>query len=242
MRTRDDLIEKVRKLRALQQSSNLHEAENATRAVERLIQEHQLAEAEIEATAQQEVAEACAEDPDFLVQWRDRKTNWIVNLTFRLARAYQCDGVMTHKFDSATRTTMHGVLLTGRPSDVAIVRAQLAYLVVEIRRLCELDGLKGKAARTSFCMGAVDGLYLAIRETQREARREATSTALAVIDDRLVKASEVLKRNHPRIRTVSTRAAISNANAYNSGRRAGESIHTGSSLGSGGNGPRRLGS
>lgn len=243
---RDELIERIRKLRALQQSSNVNEAANAAKIAERLIQEYQLAEAELEADNQAEVTEAIAEDPQFLVQWERRKTNWIVNLTFNLAHSYQCAGIMTWIVDPVTRVYKHGVKLTGRPSDVAMVRVQLAYLVVEIRRLCEASGLKGKAARTSFCMGAVDGIHSAMGAARAEVRAQAqasgSTTALAVIDSRAKLAKETLDKRYPTRRSVSTRSSISNGDAYYSGKRAGASIHTGSSLGAGGSGPRRLGS
>lgn len=75
--TADTVIEKVRKLLALATSTNVHEAANAAAAAERLMAEHKLAAADVEARTGEahdediETAEV-VEDGRRLISWRDQ--------------------------------------------------------------------------------------------------------------------------------------------------------------------------
>lgn len=83
------LIEKIRKLRALSLSENVHEAAAAAAAAERLIQEHNVAEAELEAASDAQVEAPTRED---LAEVGTSSPTWKLFLSSALEKAHGCAG------------------------------------------------------------------------------------------------------------------------------------------------------
>jgi hypothetical protein len=216
---RSRVLERLRRLRALSTSSNEHEAAAAAAAAERLLQEHEIAEAEIEGAGSVPVEGARRE-----ALGRVPAQLWIATLGHNLAQLHSCavwrTGAVPNGF------FLH---IVGRPDDVATVRYLFAWLLSEITRLAESLGAgRGLRWRNAFRHGATSGVLAAMRDARHEARRVASSTALAVLDDRLAEARKLLpplkQGRAPR---------IGDGDAFRRGREEGAKLHTGRALGPG---------
>lgn len=219
----ENVIEKIRKLRALSQSSNVNEAAAAASAAERLIQEHRIAEAELanDSTPEDEIL---TEELDIM----RTKITWQSHLRSHLVRYYGC-ATYNHlkKYDGATITKF---IIIGSADNIATVRYMYLWLTVEIEHLCSIAGLRGKAQYNSFKLGAVSGISDAMKATNQAVRATASSNALVRIDHDLERAKAALPSGLRKGTDVKTSIDL---NAYNKGVQAGKSIHTGKTLASG---------
>ena len=126
-----DLIVKIQRLRALAQSTNVHEAANAAAAAERLIAEHQLTEADLETGngTKPEDVEAWA-DPLFVhdgvrIYWKEWLAKDLAALYSVVTSCAWCTG------DAANSKI--GFKVIGAKSDVELLRYQFAFLTSENR-------------------------------------------------------------------------------------------------------------
>lgn len=232
------VIEKIRKLRALAQSSNVHEAAAAAAAASRLLQEHELAEAEVEAAGQAPTESAArAELP--LDEYGNQISAWRNQLAGTLKRMHGCAGwVDRHRNPSTGRIDRQRDVIVGRPSDVATVRYLYAWLTTEIERLAAAQGRgKGRAWAHAFKLGAVVGIREKLEEAAAVTRAAATSSALVVVDRRLAE-SRALR---PSALRPARRPTMSDGSGYHSGKRAGAAIHVGKALATGGGAALALG-
>lgn len=230
-----EVIAKVQKLRRLATSSNVHEAAAAAAAADRLIQEHNLAEAQLEAEGH-EGGERAGEDDDPLFVYGPRAASWQVNLVVRLSKHYGCAGYQQSRFDVRTQRTVWVQKVIGRPSDIATVRYMVAWLTHEIERLARGHKGEGRAWLNSFRHGAVHGVCQAMADerkaVQQEAQRAGASAAIVVVNARLDLATEERDRLHPDLKKSHT-AGATNAGGYAAGERAGRNIHRGGQLAAG---------
>jgi hypothetical protein len=214
------IIEKIRKLRALAQSDNVNEAAAAAAAAERLIQEHNFSEAELQSP---DTDEAILSDH---LDMGARVAGWKSILLRALADAYQCAGVLNR------RTQRY--IFYGRPKDIETFRYQYAFFTVEIERLAQRHTKgKGRGYAASFRLGAAVAICDALRETTREARNVATSSALAVVDNRAAAARQRMLSQHTRLRSGG-RVGASDTRAYEAGKQAGAGINRHTAIGAGG--------
>ncbi len=228
---RENLIEKVRKLRNLSTSSNLNEAAAAARAAEKLIQEHCLEEAEFElAEGSQEFV---VEDGLPLTDWNERQTVWQNVLLTVLSTAYTCEGII-----KTNHLGKVGFYAIGRPADIATMRYQYAYFVVEMTRLAHLMAPKtltrggGKHWHKSFYLGGVQAIRESLVSAKQEVRQQASSTALAVIDKHMEETQNFFKEKYPKAKLVNLKSTI-NRDAWQKGHDAGSGLSPKPGLGSG---------
>jgi hypothetical protein len=137
------IIEKVKKLRQLAQSSNANEAANAAAAAERLIQEHRIAEAELES----ETEESVTPITDYLVEPGTSAISWRAQLISALCKGYSCAVWQSSKRVEGTYRTKLAWGVVGAPDDVATVKYQYAFLTIEIIRLAAEHPIKLKGKR-----------------------------------------------------------------------------------------------
>jgi Protein of unknown function (DUF2786) len=183
------IIEKVQKLRKLARSDNIHEAEAAAAAADRLIQEHGLAEAQLEAQGQQ-VAEPVAEDATPLAAWH-RASTWQRILASGLIRHYDCATYLYWDYKNCNSVGNPALAqkVIGRASDIALVRYMWSWLSVEIERLAQLHKGNGRSWLDSFRRGAVNGVLNKLFENKQKVRDEAAAKAKV--------AEEILKVVNP---------------------------------------------
>ena len=242
------VIDKVQKLRRLARSENPNEAAAAAAAADRLIQEHGLAEAQLQADGKQ-AAETVTEDQSPLAAWTGKTPTWQRILASGLARHYDCASYLVW---IRSNTLAHKII--GRPSDLATVRYMWGWLSVEIERLAQLHKGEGRSWLDSFRRGAVDGVLDKLYESKRAAREEvqakvklaaaispdlaAPSAALVIYDRRRQEAVDAMKELHPDVAKRMKRSrggrsfnGPSRHDAFGEGKRAGSNIHVGASLG-----------
>ncbi len=216
------VIAKIKALRALATSSNVHEAAAAAAQAEALLQKHRLDEAALEGGGEPTEAPQEAAEP---LEWhKGHLAWWRVHLGSTLLRNHGCVDYV------ATRGSRRCHVIIGRPSDVATVRYLYAWLTTEIGRLRDRHPGMGRSWRNSFCLGAVDGISAAMKAAKAEARSGATSSALVAVDRRDRDSRDLLARLHPKLRATSGGAASRDDDAYGRGVTAGQNIHLGGAL------------
>lgn len=223
-----NIIEKVRKLRALATSDNVNEAAAAAAAAERLIQEHALSEVQLVEEAERPV------DGGSLMSFGSRTPRWMSGLLAGLAKQYRCACWIDARMGEKTFRAV------GTPSDLEILRYQSAYFTSEITRLAERQGKgKGKTWRNSFCLGAVTAVLEAMREANTQARAAATSSALVRVDQAAADALAFRDSLVPNLRAQSASRRRIDFNAYTAGKKAGANLNQRTQLS--GTGARLLG-
>lgn len=227
--SRESILDKVRKLRALSTSSNLHEAATAAHLAEKLIQQHALEEAELELS--QGSLEAASEDMESLVDWNKRQIVWENILLTSLARAYNCAGVLRRSNGKL------GYFIIGRPADVATLKYQFCFFSLELLRLVErmapaLGRGEAKHWRNSFMLGGVSAIGESLRSARQEVRAQASSNALMVIDNHLKESLTLKHTLYPNSRTSQVKSNLDH-DAYQQGRRAGSSLQSNPGLNAG---------
>jgi hypothetical protein len=226
------VIEKVKRLLALSQSSNANESAAAMAAANRLIDAYRLEMTDIEGQDDQ-VSEPIEEDPDFLYE-SGKMTNWRRALAMKLCSHY---GVAL--WNDATWSTGRKISryrMVGKRSDMGIVRYLYVYLTTEIERLSakEARGM-GRVFSTSYCDGFVHGIGEQLKASRTEVQQQATSQAIIKVDARLEESKSEMYRLHTNLKTVKHASyARHDASAYAVGQIRGKSTHLGQSLGSGG--------
>ncbi len=215
----DRVLRKVRALRKLATSTNVHEAQAAAAQADALIQKHRLEEAQLDAGTDAEAAVADASEP-VDVEHGTRRVVWRSLLLTVIAKHYGCASYCAYGRRVEGR-------VVGRAGDVALVRFMFAWVVSEIARLASA-ATRGRSARLAFCRGAVDGFRVALHRAKQRAiaehyARSGTMSAAMVLADRAVAAEQELSRLFPSIR-IARESDVRDVDAYRDGRRAGEAL------------------
>lgn len=231
------IIEKIRKLLALSKSSNANEAAAAAAAAQRLMAEHQIAEAELEVG--DGPRESACKSADPIDAFGEQAPTWKGVLCQGLADLLGCE-VWLEWVKKPGGGLGRLMQVVGRPSDVASLRYLYAWLVSEIERLTQKHAKgKGRTYANSYRLGAVHGCLDAMQTANREVRAKASGEALVRVDERAAESEAVIAALGLNLRTTSRRSR-SNAEAYERGQRAGRGLHTGAALGAS-SGARLLG-
>lgn len=240
------VIEKIRRLRALSQSQNEHEAAAAAAAAERLMQEHRIAEAEVEAAgASAEASEPVTQPEEPGAVFGVQIPNWKYMLFGKLAELHGCSFYTDHRRTRAA----DGVIgyeriacLIGRTSDTAMVAYLYAWLSVETERLTQKIGRgRGRTWMNSYRLGCVAGICEAMERAEETSRQQVTSAALVKLDARMVAAEAFRDAKHPDLRSESRSGSRINRGAFETGKEHGRNLQQRGALPTSA-GPRMLGS
>jgi hypothetical protein len=209
------IIDKIRKLLALANSGNEHEAALAASHAQRLLSEHNLAMADIE--------------PDFNPQSADKvetaipKTlpKWMRHLSAGICTAFDCQAIH-HPADG--KMTFIGV-----GADVQIAAYTFSYLDKTVRKLCSnymkkhaADNISNRGRelmRQSYYLGAVSTITGRLRE--QKVQTPITPGALVPIKEGLIK--KTMTEMGP-TRTVRSRRSYINCDAYTKGQMDGGTV------------------
>lgn len=217
-----EILDKIRKLRALATSSNVHEAAAAARAAERLIQEHEIAEAELLEERDEPV------ESEQVATFGSRIPAWRSYLLSSLAQQYGCSYVRLVRRLGRTEQVYRAF---GRRADLATLIYQYAFFVLEIDRLATAHARgKSRTWGRSFRLGAVVAIAQALRAARDEVRASASSSALVALDRRALAADDAVARAYPDLRTARKRPTEVDGCAFRAGHRAGSSLHQRSAL------------
>jgi hypothetical protein len=175
--TPNPILERIRKLRALSRSASAHEAAAAAAIAEKLIAEHGIAEAMLDAgDGEEDIGD---HDP-LDVMAAGRFVHWKSYLLSNLCDLHGC----AHCY--AVEGGRRVAVFFGRRSDVDIVKDLYGWLSSEVERLSSKAARgKSKEWTSSYRLGCVRGIGDAMLAAQKRARKDAPSMALAVLDGRL---------------------------------------------------------
>ena len=215
MDTKTPIIEKIKKLLALANSSNEHEAALAASHAQRLLSEHNFAMADIEAAHKPDKADK--------VETTVSKTlpKWMRHLIAGVSTAFDCQAI----HHSATgKMTFIGV-----GADVQVAAYTFAYLDRTVRKLCSeymkqhvtstIPNRHRELMRQSYYLGAVSTINARLRE--QKIQTPVTTGALVPVKEGLIRQAMNEIGN---LRTVHSRRSYINADAYTKGQTDGRQI------------------
>ena len=209
------IIEKIKKLLALANSSNEHEAALAASHAQRLLSEHNLAMADIEAAHKPDKADK--------VEASVSKTlpKWLRILSAGVSTAFDCQAV---HYPSTGKMVFIGV-----GADVQIAAYTFAYLDRTARKLCTnymkhqvsgtLPNRHRELMRQSYYLGAVTTISQRLREQKQQT--PITPGALVPVKAGLIK--KAMGDIGP-IRTVRSRKSYIDSHAFNQGQDDGKQV------------------
>lgn len=211
-------------------NTNIHEANAAAAAADKLIQEHRLSQAELEASGN------APSDPMSSVKLHEggRRTAWRETLLHALSGHYGCSWYMNHgrDFSSGREKRSCDYTLVGRQSDVEIVVYMFSWLTEEIERLCRWhSGGKG----TGYARAWLDGAAIGVRDTfnQRKAEMKAkeVSSAMVLLDNRSKEAEKHKYATVPGLKKVASVQGGRDYSAREQGYKVGREIQIKEGLG-----------
>lgn len=209
------IIEKIKKLLALANSSNEHEAALAASHAQRLLSEHNLAMADIEA--------AHKSDKAGKVETTVSKTlpKWLRHLSAGVSTAFDCQAI---HHPSTGKMTFIGVGV-----DVQIAAYTFTYLDRTVRKLCStymkqharstIANRHRELMRNSYYMGAVSTINARLRE--QKVQTPVTTGALVPVKEGLIRQTMNEIGN---LRTMRSRKSYVNTDAYSRGQTDGGQV------------------
>lgn len=254
-----EAIEKTRKLLALANSANEHEAAAAAARAAEIMERHRITAAMVADAEQCEMEreEAFAMNDDIVTDRTHARTpRWFWVLAWGVARANRCMPRHRYIMGSGGR---YGVTFVGRPSDAAAARYMLDAIARDVDRLgsafvANLGKRAPRAAGKSFRLGAArtisERLDASAAETASQIRGELAAAGdqqgLVRLDRALVKRADDVKRLEQWAKgeglkyTTARAATVSNADAYQAGKTAGANVNLRGGVAALGTGVRAL--
>jgi hypothetical protein len=232
----EKVLDRVRKLLKLAESSNVHEAANAAARAQALMERHRIDAAALDDAE----PESIGDYPDEPLESSRRIPRWKLGLAATVARLGGCRVYLSGHGDR------RAVILVGRADDAAAVRLLYAHLCRELDRLTrKLGHGRGRKWCTAFRLGAVATVVERLEQAQAEAHRAARAEArqqveagdrgaLARIEHGLARLKELdaaldaWMRDNLDLRRRRPRTVRADADAYAQGRAAGHSVALGS--------------
>ena len=209
------IIEKIKKLLALANSSNEHEAALAAGHAQRLLAEHNLAMADIETAHKPDKANK--------VETAVSKSlpKWLRHLSAGVSTAFDCQAI---HHPAAGKMTFIGV-----GADVQIAAYTFTYLDRTVRKLCA-NYMKQHAAvtianrhrelmRQSYYLGAVSTITARLKE--QKVQTPVTTGALVPVKEGLIRQAMNEIGN---LRTMHSRRSYVNTDAYSRGQTDGDQV------------------
>ncbi|HEY5523382.1 MAG TPA: DUF2786 domain-containing protein [Desulfuromonadaceae bacterium] len=209
------IIEKIKKLLALANSSNEHEAALAAGHAQRLLSEHNLAMADIEAAHRPDKADK--------VETAVSKSlpKWLRHLSAGISTAFDCQAI---HHPATGKMTFIGV-----GADVQIAAYTFTYLDRTIRKLCgtymrlhvgsSIANRHRELMRQSYYLGAVSTITARLREQKEQT--PVTTGALVPVKEGLIRQAMNEIGN---VRTMHSRRSYVNSDAYSSGQTDGGQV------------------
>ena len=209
------IIEKIKKLLALANSSNEHEAALAASHAQRLLSEHNLAMADIEAAHRPDKADR--------VETAAAKSlpKWMRHLSAGVSSAFDCQAI---HHPAAGKMTFIGV-----GADVQIAAYTFAYLDRIVRKLCgtymkqhvssTIANRHRELMRQSYYLGAVSTITARLKE--QKIKTPITTGTLVPVKEGLIRQAMNEIGN---VRTIQSRRSYINSDAFNRGQTDGGQV------------------
>lgn len=240
MATRDQTIEKIRKLLSLASSPNEHEANAANAQAQKLISQFQIDQAEIDSKAfvKQEIIS--------LIIPTGSKSNilWKENLISCLSKVNNCDFYTQKKRSGevspnnpeklASAYTIY--LVVGSKSNVELVEILFNLILSQVEYFAkefvpsEKSRTVGKAEKNSFKLGIVTRICQRLRDVKEEVVKEhialkgSNSTALVFLNEEKKEIELYVKKLFSKVRIKPERKVNIRQEAYQAGIKQGDKV------------------
>ena len=221
-RKRSDILEKVKKLLRLAQSSNEFEAALAAERAQALLDKYKLATADVPGDQPEGVVERT-------FPWPARVfATWAIRLLVVVSETTYCQPL----YSSVCKTYR----LIGKPVDVVVANKLFAYLYDQVDRLRREfrpepsqrpswvhAATYPRLARLSFALGCVSRIGERLHASF-VARQQADPTlrALVVVESHVI--AQYIAASYPKLRTSRRSDYYHYARAFHAGRAAGETV------------------
>jgi len=214
------IIDKIKKLLALANSSNEHEAALAAAHAQRLLSAHNLAMADITASDRPDKADRVETDVARTLP------KWIRHLSASVSSAFDCQAI---HHPAAGKMTFIGI-----GADVQVAVYTFTYLERTVRKLCSgylkqhvgntIAGRQRDLMRQSYYLGAVSTIARQLQDQKKQT--PVTPGALVPVKAGLIR--QAMNEMGP-IRTMHSRRSYINSTAFNRGQTDGQlvSLHKG---------------
>jgi hypothetical protein len=222
--SRERIIERVRKLLALSNSSNEHEAALAAAHAQRLLAEHNLSMSELE------IQEEGAGETELQVARTVPK--WLSSLFAIVATAFDCLPIVT------TTHACSRLRFIGVGEDPGVATCTLQYLIKELRRLASgylrsleaahnrLSATDRQRIRSSYLLGGVQGVQQTL--AAQKTRTPTTSQALVPVKDALIR--QYREDHLGELKTRRNRSSTVVSAAFHQGRQDGAALQCTSAI------------
>ena len=214
------LLDRVRKLLALAESPNVHEAASAAALAQTLIDKHRL-QALLEADrAEATATEALDDGRDSPLETGRRVRTWKTVLASGLARLNGCVAYTTGRKKTAQ------LLVAGRPEDRAAVLEIWTWLVHRIELLSATLGPgQDRSWHDAFRIGAAEEILDRMAASQHAVHQEVEPTALVSVKEGLARRNAAVQRYAEQtLRLKPGRALRVDADGYARGKAAGATV------------------
>lgn len=214
------LVDRVRKLLALAESPNVHEAASAAEAAQALIERHRLQGLLEAAEAQDDLQQAMTDGQDAPLEQARRVRKWKTVLAAQLAALNGCVAY------TAGRRGDERLLLAGHPDDRAAVAEVWSWLTHRIELLSATHGAgQDRAWHDAFRIGAAETIAARMAAGRAEARASLEATALARIEPALARRQSAVRSFvDQELRLKRGRGIRVDADGYERGQRIGRSL------------------
>jgi hypothetical protein len=237
--TRDEAIEKAKKLLRLATSDNVHEAALAAQRAQEILDRFELTSAMLDAETQEETIEDSSVKGDFLDRCKGKQLQtWKAYLSAVIAGANGCRTFVRWEWNHAQNRQVATLHIVGRPGDAAKVRHLYMFLAHEVERLCLRDGRgNGKTWRNQYRLGVVDTIKGILKKGQEQTVKSMKSEyennpmALVKLDQAIAKLEHKQAEvdswmdNNRDMKTRSAPRVYSDPGAREHGRKAGREIN-----------------
>lgn len=158
------IIDKVRKLLALAESSNPNEALLAAKRARRIMDEHSITKEEIESADNDQFLETVS---DHVRKVRDA---WITHLKVAVADLNDCMPVTKQKRGHVEHA------FRGFTADAIVAKMTLDYLIDACERHCKALGIKGRSEKHQFRLGFANSILTKVEAITRERKANFIAT------------------------------------------------------------------
>jgi hypothetical protein len=214
------IIDKIKKLLALADSCNEHEAALAATHVQRLLAAHNLAMADITSSERPDKADRVETDVARSLP------KWVRHLSAGVSSAFDCQAI---HHPATGKMTFIGV-----GADVQVAAYTFTYLDRTVRKLCTgylrqyasagIAGRQRELMRHSYYLGAVSTITRQLKDQKKQS--PVTPGALVPVKEGLIRTA---MNEMGDVRTIHSRRSYINATSYTQGQTDGRqvSIHKG---------------
>lgn len=207
------VVELIKRAKALEASSNPNEAANAAAKVQELLLKYNLSQADL-----QDDEPATPATRQELVT--SDTSSWVSYLYGGVARAHGCYLVQSHTYRRGNVKPDRLFEVFGRPANVQVVEYLSTYLYREIRRLANASGYGTVHHRNAFHHGAVQMVVHRLNEGLKTFQSTADTTALVQVLD--AEALALRDLTYPKL--GKSRGGSHGREGYAAGVNAGKSI------------------